>query len=104
MRLNIFRLGVRNFGRFGNAIFYLSLNLYWNPDNMYVTPLKYAQRQEVRQISRQGKKKKKTCPFFIYRGELFIAKEALIPKWIVVQKKQNKTKQNNKNKRKTRLV
>ena len=63
MRLNIFRLGVRNFGRFGNAIFCLSLNLYWNPDNMYVTPLKYAQRQEVRQISRQGKKKKKRALF-----------------------------------------
>lgn len=46
---------------------------------MYVTPLKYAQRQEVRQISCQ-EKKKKTCSFFIYRGELFIAKVALIPK------------------------
>ena len=30
---------------------------------MYVTPLKYAQRQEVRQISRQGKKKKKSALF-----------------------------------------
>ena len=66
MRLNIFRLGVRNFRRFGNAIFCLSLNLYWNPDNMYVTPLKYAQRQEVRQISRQGKKKKKKRALFLF--------------------------------------
>ena len=58
---------------------------------MYETPLKYAQRQEARQISRQ--EKKENVFFFIYREELFIAKVALIPKWIAVQqKKQNKNK------------
>ena len=69
MCLNIFRLGVRNFCRFGNAIFCLSLNLYWNPNNMYETPLKYAQRQEARQISRQEKKRKRVL--FLFTKESF---------------------------------
>ena len=45
---------------------------------MYVAPLKYANSKRLGKLV--ARKKKKTCSFFFYRGELFIAKVALIPK------------------------